>query len=205
MLFRSKLFTRTLSGAVFVVLLIGCIWPGFQSNPSPMAFFILFAVIPTIGSNEFFRMGKKLGLAPQSLLGVVVGLSLYYYFVHIAIFDYERLLIDPFLALIILLCGAIFLRELFRKSETPFQNIAYTFLGIIYVFMPFCLLVDISFFRHYYEPRIILGIFFLIWANDTFAYLVGSLIGKTKLLERISPGKTWEGFAGGGIATLILA
>jgi len=48
-----------------------------------------------------------------------------------------------------------------------------------------------------YEPLSLLGIIFLIWTNDSFAYFTGSLIGKTKLFERISPGKTWEGFFGG--------
>mgnify|MGYP001078647984 CR=1 FL=1 len=41
-----------------------------------------------------------------------------------------------------------------------------------------------------------------IWINDTMAYITGSLIGKHKLIERISPGKTWEGFLGGLIFTI---
>jgi phosphatidate cytidylyltransferase len=44
-----------------------------------------------------------------------------------------------------------------------------------------------------YQPMILLGIIFLIWSNDTFAYLGGSLFGKNKMIPRISPGKTWEG------------
>lgn len=54
----------------------------------------------------------------------------------------------------------------------------------------------------FYNPHIVLGIMLLIWANDTFAYLAGSLIGKHKLYERISPGKTWEGTIGGGILSV---
>jgi phosphatidate cytidylyltransferase len=51
------------------------------------------------------------------------------------------------------------------------------------------------------NARIILGFFILIWSNDTFAYLVGRSVGKTKLFQRISPGKTWEGTVGGVICT----
>ncbi|MEZ4859269.1 MAG: phosphatidate cytidylyltransferase [Flavobacteriaceae bacterium] len=52
-------------------------------------------------------------------------------------------------------------------------------------------------------PEIIVGIFILIWVNDSFAYLIGKNFGKRKLLERISPKKTIEGFWGGFFTTLL--
>lgn len=52
------------------------------------------------------------------------------------------------------------------------------------------------------SPFIILGVFVLLWSNDVFAYLIGSRFGKTKLAPIISPRKTWEGFAGGGIMSI---
>ena len=45
--------------------------------------------------------------------------------------------------------------------------------------------------------------FIVIWANDTFAYLTGMAIGKNKMFERVSPKKTWEGFAGGLVVSLV--
>lgn len=54
-----------------------------------------------------------------------------------------------------------------------------------------------------FTPKIVIGIFTLIWANDTFAYLVGKNFGKHKLLERISPKKTIEGFFGGLAGSII--
>jgi len=56
-----------------------------------------------------------------------------------------------------------------------------------------------------FSPGIILGFFFLLWANDTGAYLTGILVGKHRLLERISPKKTWEGFFGGLITSVAVA
>ena len=50
-----------------------------------------------------------------------------------------------------------------------------------------------------------MGIFILIWVNDTGAYLVGVNFGKHRLFERISPKKSWEGSIGGGLATLLVA
>jgi phosphatidate cytidylyltransferase len=55
------------------------------------------------------------------------------------------------------------------------------------------------------SPQMVLAIFFLIWINDTGAFIVGCTIGKHKLFERISPKKTWEGFFGGLIFTCIAA
>lgn len=56
------------------------------------------------------------------------------------------------------------------------------------------------------EPQLIVSILAIIWTHDTFAYLTGKMIGKTKLAPSISPGKTWEGTSGGvffGIAAAI--
>lgn len=54
-----------------------------------------------------------------------------------------------------------------------------------------------------FMPEIIVAVFVLIWSNDTFAYLIGSKFGKHKLLERISPKKTIEGFVGGLLGALL--
>ena len=66
-----------------------------------------------------------------------------------------------------------------------------------YITLPFIFTVKISFGTNDYNPKIIIGLFVLIWTNDTFAYIVGKSIGKHKLFERISPKKTIEGFLGG--------
>ena len=66
-----------------------------------------------------------------------------------------------------------------------------------YIVLPFIFITKISFGINNYNPKIIIGLFIIIWTNDTFAYIVGKSIGKNKLFERISPKKTIEGFVGG--------
>jgi phosphatidate cytidylyltransferase len=66
-----------------------------------------------------------------------------------------------------------------------------------YIILPFIFITKISFGVVDYNPKIIIGLFILIWTNDTFAYIVGKSIGKNKLFEKISPKKTIEGFIGG--------
>ena len=94
--------------------------------------------------------------------------------------------------------------ELFGASSKPFQNAGHVYLGLFYLGLPTALLTYLS-LVHASGPWLILGIMLLVWTNDVFAYLVGSKLGKTKLIPRVSPGKTWEGSAGGWISTMILA
>jgi phosphatidate cytidylyltransferase len=56
-----------------------------------------------------------------------------------------------------------------------------------------------------FSPGIIVGFFILIWANDTGAYLTGISLGRHKLMVRISPKKTWEGFIGGILIASLVA
>src|SRR5699024_7129364 len=55
------------------------------------------------------------------------------------------------------------------------------------------------------NPMILVGVFLLIWSNDSFAYLIGKTFGKRKLIERISPNKTIAGFLGGLLLSLGVA
>ncbi|MGV3631510.1 MAG: phosphatidate cytidylyltransferase [Bacteroidota bacterium] len=92
--------------------------------------------------------------------------------------------------------------ELWRKKQEPIYNIASGVLGLFYVLLPF---IFILFLVEMPGKWMLIGMFLLIWTNDTFAYLSGRLIGKTKLFERISPKKTWEGTLGGAAFTLLTA
>ncbi len=74
---------------------------------------------------------------------------------------------------------------------------------MLYIIGGFIFLTRIAFSDEEFKPQIIVGVFALIWCNDTFAYIIGKSLGKNKLLERVSPKKTIEGFFGGLIAAII--
>ncbi|HEY0029982.1 MAG TPA: phosphatidate cytidylyltransferase, partial [Bacteroidia bacterium] len=94
--------------------------------------------------------------------------------------------------------------ELFTKAQNPFRNIAFTILGIIYVAVPFSLLNYLVVYNGSYNYQLLFGFFFILWCNDSGAYLAGSAFGKHKLFPRVSPGKSWEGSVGGAIASYIV-
>ncbi|MBS1594835.1 MAG: phosphatidate cytidylyltransferase [Bacteroidetes bacterium] len=93
-----------------------------------------------------------------------------------------------------------FVRELFTKSDNPFQEIGWSILPFIYVVLPVMLLNWLYFDK---GPLFALSILFLIWFYDSMCYICGSLFGRTKLIERISPKKTVEGLVGGMVLSLI--
>lgn len=196
----SNFLIRTITGFLFVIVVVGsAIWNFW-------AFAAVFGVFVIFGLWEFYCLISRKNILPHKFLGTFIGVSFY----TISIFNIYGIGVkytEILYLLIFITSGFVFFIELYKKSETPFQNIACTFLGIIYIAIPFSLLVMLNnyatgAFGIFTFPVLF---FFMLWANDTFAYLVGMAIGKHRLFERISPKKTWEGAAGGLFFTLILA
>ena len=188
----SSFLQRALTGIVFVAVLVGSITWNYIS--AGWLFFILTA----LGSAELLRIAQA-KYKPLIPFGGLLSVSL---FLGIFYGNYYQLPNQTAFAPTLIIAFAIFMIELYRKTSTPFENIAWTFLSAIYVALPFGLLYATGFshdenavFLYSYEP--ILGVFMLIWANDTGAYLVGRSLGKNKLFPSISPNKTWEGTIGG--------
>ncbi len=195
----SEFLKRTISGLLFVIVLVGAIYIGH------ITFFILFLAITTATMLEFYHLGLKAKLRPQSLLGVFIGMAFFIWSYFYSSGRIEQLTLYGFVPLLV----SIFVVELYRHQLKPMQNIAFTLLGIFYIALPFSLMnfitINGSSYSMDYNPNILLGILFLVWANDTGAYVVGVSMGKHKMIPRISPKKSWEGFVGGIATTLLVA
>ncbi len=195
----SNIVVRGLTGIVFVSIVIGAL---LWSVHAATAVFTLFLVL---GSYEFFQLFKKHWALDVS---VVLGMGITIVLAALAIASmYNWIGSELFVLTLIPLFLIGFSAEIWRKKEKPILNSAILVLGLVYVVLPFLLMISM----HYqYELHRdggfppVLGMFLLIWTNDSFAYGSGRAFGKTKLIERISPNKTWEGTIGGILATLIL-
>lgn len=185
--FGKELVTRTISGAVMLAIVVGAI----MISEFGLAALALTICIGTLW--EFYNLAGKKGVHIQKLYPVIVGgLS-----VLISFLVAFRILSDVYLSLIFPLISMIFAVELFHRHPEPFVNITVTVGGLIYATLPMSLLCFVAFYHGVYDPYLILCYIFTVWINDIFAYLTGITFGRHKLLEHISPKKSWEGFFGG--------
>lgn len=188
--------TRAITGLVFVLVMLAAFFFG------PYVFLGFFSVLSLLCLSEFYALIKKTGIYPQQINGLVLGLVIC---AAAASFWLDASFSRYFSASIIPLGILIFYAELYRKTDKPFHQIAYTFLGLIYTFLPFVFFMAMAFLQKKFDYHLPLGFILLLWTNDTSAYLVGKRFGKNKLFERHSPKKTWEGLIGGIAATVLIA
>lgn len=168
---------------------------------SPWSYFVIFLFITVMALLEFYKLTGLDGMIPQKTFGTVCGALVFCasFLIEMEHISYRYyFLMFPLISL-------VFLIKLYKFERKPFTNIAFTILGIFYVAMPFALLNIATFEGGNYHYEIMLGCLLILWANDTGAYFAGTLFGKTKLFERISPKKSWEGAFGGAALGLLFA
>jgi len=191
----KDIVVRSITGSVFVLVLVLAIMY------NKVATSILFSLFSLVGLYEFYMLTKKGQHHPQIINGLLGGLSL------TMIIVWSQFLIDWWLFLLIpllfLLSVVPVIRALFKDGNQSIVNISITVFGWIYIVTPFVFLISLRGIGKWEGYHLLLGFFIALWVNDTGAYLVGNLAGKTKLFERISPKKTWEGFIGGAVLAVI--
>ncbi|MDF9829556.1 phosphatidate cytidylyltransferase [Parabacteroides sp. PF5-6] len=194
-----NLIKRACTGIIFVAVIIGAIWLHSYS------YLALFSLVVALLLWEFY------GLVEQSEKAYLKHLlySLGGVYLFCASFTYSHSLLSSmvFLPYILFLMGVL-IAELYIKGANPIRNCSLAIFGQLYIAGSFSLLNFISAQPNTpgeisYVPIYVLAIFVFIWLNDTGAYLIGSLLGKHRLFERISPKKSWEGFWGGFIIALL--
>jgi phosphatidate cytidylyltransferase len=186
----QNLITRTITGAVFVALIIGSL------IAHPIAFTGVIFLVMLACLTEFLRLTGQNGILPQKAAIFISGSVLFIIPSLVAL-----ALVSPyFLALLPVLIMVFFVTEFFRDKPNAIQNLAFSILPMVYISIPLSMLVFLtSTIVTGTQPHwhLAFGFFIILWSNDTFAYLTGILAGKHKLFEKISPKKTWEGTIGG--------
>jgi phosphatidate cytidylyltransferase len=206
----QTLKTRSLTAVVFVVVMLtGLLW-------NHWSFFILFSIIHFGCWSEFQKLVGLIDpdyttITPFHKYGVALAgwcLMLYFTNDQFLIFGMRLHEIGWWLGLLFIFILPI-IELLFAKEIMP-KNIGYSAIGLLYISLTWGLMMDLrtSFITpekniDFLSPDswgkvIPCGLIFSIWINDTMAYIVGSLIGKTPF-SKISPKKTWEGTVGGAI------
>lgn len=202
----NETLKRTISGAVYIALLLTSILFSTES------FIILFGIFLIITIYEFCNI-----VSLNKIFSILFGILIYSTVILISHYNKQTSKfinetfqtnisletnikqLDLVLLAITIVVSIKCIIFLFYDSVQKI-SISSKYLYLLgYITLPFIFIVKISFGTNDYNPKIILGLFILIWTNDTFAYLVGKSIGKHKLFERVSPKKTIEGFLGGAV------
>ncbi len=192
---KSNLLIRTLTGIVFVLLLVGSITTSAYSVAT------LFAAVTILGAVEFAQLRRNIAGSVTAFSMVLTACLVYLLFTLLML----DVIPGKAISLLLLLVPALVIADLFSGKHEVFSHTVNGLLTTGYIAIPFALLnalvIDTG---ESYEYWLLLGFFILLWSNDTFAYICGRLFGRHKLWERISPNKTIEGFIG-GIAFSLLA
>lgn len=191
----KELVQRLIAGILGSAFIVTMVTYGLLTF-SIVCFILLFLLL-----GEFYSITKQ--FRPTTIAGMLfgvscVGLTVLYQFGLLTNF---KLLLLP-----LSLLSLVPLMVLFQKDRHSIHSISVTFMGFFYIVFPLCLFLLMSKLTpgSNYNWQVILGVFLIIWSNDTGAYFAGKTMGKTKLFERISPNKTIEGSVGGVILALLI-
>jgi phosphatidate cytidylyltransferase len=172
---------------------------------SPL-FVLLAAAAMVLGLFEFYVLAKKRDLKPDAVAGYLGATALFTVFY----FNQPGELLDVLLLQLILIVFTIGTLIAATLRGAPFEkmlaSIGATVLGVLYVvFLGGHLVALRTGFTQAVSADLLSFFFLVLMGADTGAYYVGKSLGKHKLAPSISPGKTWEGVAGGFIASLLMA
>ncbi len=211
----NNLAIRVITGVVAGAAAIACIWV------SPIGLWVFCALVSTLGVVEFLKMT---GVKNKALAIVALFTCLAIWFlsvIHIVYVEWLPVWIPGLLENLLFLAIPITMIVLLfdEKEKQPLSKISLLVFSFAYVLVPFWMLFQIAtsvpafsvdnpvdasavHVDGQFAYQFTLGIFFLIWATDIFAYFGGRFLGKHKLFERISPKKTWEGSVIGAMACI---
>ena len=207
----KNLIQRLFSGAIYGLLIFLCTTDygaKFINDISPnlikqeRLYYGLITFFVAVGAYECVRIMKFDSTLYKWLVLPLIALVYYKFttrfFGHAFYFNYN---LSEILALSLIIIATI---TLFKFSSELYYDEGKLIFTVIYVSLPFGFALGLpKFYDGTFTWEVFL-LFVLIWSSDSFAYFTGRLFGKHKMAPKISPKKTWEGFVGGVIFTLVL-
>jgi len=210
----KNFFQRSLSGLVYVLVIAICTTPVgaylFSSFlPEVKQQYLFYGLITFFFAVGIFECVRIMKFDNGIYKWLVFPIAAFIYYTFTKRFFYHGFFfnvnLSEMLSLALIPIAAITLFKF--PKELYFENGKLIF-TVVYLALPFGFALGLPKFStldpEYTFTLEVFMLFVLIWSSDTFAYLTGKFFGKHKMAPKISPKKTWEGFAGGVVLTLVL-
>lgn len=193
---NSNMMMRSIFGAIYVAVIVCGILCG------PFVFLLLLLLLSTLAVNEFLTMTKPEPPTPAEATTDLLLRSLDCVGAALMVVSaWTGILFIPGIVTYLLYIVMRLIIQLYVKNGNALTGLSLSLMSQLYIALPITLMTVV----YRLSPHLLLLLFILVWVNDTFAYLSGMALGRHKLWERISPKKTWEGFFGGAIFTVLIA
>lgn len=219
----SELIKRIIVGLVGIPIAVGIIYLGGY------LFLAVIIVVSSLAMHEYYKLAEKKGVWPLKWLSILFGaMFLYITYEILSKVDYSSayntVLVYP--SLIITYFLLVFISQLFRRKQgQPLLSLSVTLMGFIYICLSFAFLIAVRYFDRSVElfaganinsikawagsigdnwpGGLLLSVFASVWICDSAAYFIGKMLGKHKLMEKVSPKKTWEGAIAGFVFAIL--
>ena len=208
----SNLLQRTITGAIFGIVVISCILLG------KFTFALVLLVICVLGLREFYKLSLTEANKHYTLIALIFGVAVTTVFISADLFlDHPFYnLMQSFIMVVVTFGFVVFsVLDIYLNKKPQTGKVL---LGLILIPLSLILLWKFSYYgkiscvdigkdikpNYFYSSQIPLSLLILTWSNDVGAYFSGKFLGKRKLFERISPNKTWAGFYGGTLFTIVV-
>ena len=203
---RSVFVLRFISTIALWSIALLIAFSGFE-----ILFWVLISLFGLIALLEFYRMLDHKGLPNFKVTGMICGgvmlVGSFYYFAKTGparSYDFE-------VAVLLFFLLTMFARQMFARlrGDEPLQTMAYTLFGLLYVLWLYNFITKIVYVVPRSSTGAVTGQFYVLYLitvtkfSDMGAYLTGSVIGRHQMIPHISPKKTWEGFGGALVFSLL--
>ena len=205
---KASLIQRIITGAVFVIVVLGAIWAGNTFMVLPL----LMAVFGVLGTREFYRivspdmpkLPTAIGMFYAAAIPLIIfAVERWHPETNLLLGAGEQRAIVGFFYLTIIVLAALMIWVAVNPAS-KLRDACASFMGAVYLGVPLACLMLIRDMGAGNEGLLLaIAMLFSIWATDSFAYLGGSLFGKHKLAPQISPKKSWEGLVAGAIGGIV--
>lgn len=186
----TSFLTRCATGALYVAVFVSALWFSVWTTA------LIATVFAALVSHELYAMLRSDGKIPNHVLGVFAAAA---FPVIAALWGPYGLVVGATLLVVVSLGWYV----TFLRSRLP--DIALTIVGALYTGF---LLAGLVFIRGGGDGKtgafLAIAVVASVWVNDSFAYIFGSLLGKHKMVPKISPHKSWEGFYAGIVGSLLV-